>query len=113
MTTTDGSVTSGDDALLAWRERFPSLEGSVHMISHSLGAMPAQAADYLAEYGRLWAERSITAWEAWLPEVDAAAARIGRIVGAPAGSIMMYTNVSSVQAVVASCLDYSRRDKVV
>ena len=102
-----------EDALLRYRDRFPTLKSSVHMISHSLGAMPAQAAADLGEYARLWADKSINAWESWLPEVDRHAARIGRIIGAPAGTMMIFTNVSTVQAVIASCLDYRARPKVV
>jgi kynureninase len=84
------------------------------MISHSLGAMPRAASEHLAEFSRLWVERSITAWDDWLPEVDRAAARVGKIIGAPAGSIIMLPNVSHAQAVVASCLEYTpARNKVV
>ena len=101
------------DELIAYRARFPTLADSVHMISHSLGAMPAKAAEDLAEYGRLWMERSINAWEVWVPEVERAGERIGRIIGAPARSVMMLTNVSTAQAVVASCLDYGARNRVV
>ena len=102
------------DELLGWRKEFPSLEGCVHLISHSLGAMPKKAADYLAEYARLWVERSITAWEVWLPEVERAAGRIGRLLGAPEGTVTMNTNVSAVQAVVASSLEYTpARNRVV
>ena len=103
-----------EDELLRWRKEFPALEKSVYMISHSLGAMPRAAAEHLAEFGQLWVERSITAWEEWLPEVDRAAARVGKIIGAPAGSIIMLPNVSHAQAVVASCLEYTpARNKVV
>jgi kynureninase len=84
------------------------------MISHSLGAMPARAADDLAEFSRLWVEKSINAWDTWLPEVERAGNRIARIIGAPAGSVMMLPNVSHGQAVVASCFDYTGgRNKVV
>jgi kynureninase len=103
-----------EDELLRWRKEFPALEKSVYMISHSLGAMPRAAAEHLAEFGQLWVERSITAWEEWLPEVDRAAGRVGKIIGAPAGSIIMLPNVSHAQAVVASCLEYTpARNKVV
>src|SRR4051794_17346160 len=105
--------TRDDDLLLTARKLFPTLEGSVHMISHSLGAMPAAAADHLAEFARSWTERSITAWDEWFPEVDRAAARIGRVIGAPAGTVTMFTNVSQVQAAVASALEYNWRRKVV
>lgn len=94
------------DELLKWRDQFPTLRDSVHLISHSLGAMPARAADDLAEFARLWGERSIGAWDEWLPEVERAGDRIARVVGAEPGTVMMYTNVSQVQALVASCFDY-------
>jgi kynureninase len=102
------------DPLLEWRKEFPSLEGCVHLISHSLGAMPRGAAAALVEFGRLWSEKSITAWEDWLPEVDRAAARIARLLGAPAGTVIMNQNVSTIEAVLASCFDYDGpRNKVV
>ena len=101
------------DPLLAWRAEFPSLADSVHLVSHSLGAMPRAAAAHLAELAELWARRSITAWEEWLPEVDRAAARIARLLGAPAGTVIMNRNVSTVQAVLASALDFRSERSVV
>ena len=94
-----------DDPLLAYRARFPALEQCVHLISHSLGCVPAQAADDLAEFAELWRTKSITAWSDWLPEVDRAGARIAKIIGAPDRSVVMHTNVSTIMAVVASCFD--------
>ncbi len=101
------------DELLRWRSEFPSLANTVYMVSHSLGAMPRRTQEHLAEFTRLWVEQGIVAWESWLPEVNAAAARIGRIIGAPSGTVTMFTNVSTVQAVIASCMDYRERPKVV
>jgi len=101
------AVSPAADPLLKLRSEFPVLEQSVYMVSHSLGAMPRAAEAAMAEFGTLWRERSITAWEPWLAEVDLAAARLGRIFGAPAGSVIMLPNVSTVMAVLASCLDYS------
>jgi kynureninase len=101
------------DELERWRSAFPSLANSVYMVSHSLGAMPRRARDYIAEFTDLWVERGIVAWEQWLPEVDRAAERIGKIIGAPRGTIIMNTNVSTIQAVIASCLEYGERNKVV
>src|SRR5262252_4342531 len=94
------------DDLLAWRKEFPSLDSCVHLISHSLGAMPARAALYLGEVAELWSRRSITAWEEWLPELDRAAARVGRLLGAPEGTVIMNQNVSTIEAMLASCFDY-------
>ncbi len=101
------------DELLQYRKRFPSLESCVHLISHSLGAVPAKSADDLRTFAELWATRSITAWEEWLPEVNRAAARIGKLMGAPEGTVIMNHNVSSIQALLASCFDYSERSGVV
>jgi len=102
------------DELSRWRSEFPALERSVYMVSHSLGAMPRRTYEHLREYADLWVTRGINAWEEWLPEVDRAAARIGRIINAPAGTMAMATNVSQIQALVASCLDYTpARNKVV
>jgi kynureninase len=96
------------------RAQFPALEKSVYMVSHSLGAMPRRAQDDLRAFSDLWVERGINAWDDWLPELDRAAARIGRIIGASQSSVVMATNVSQVQALLASCLEYSgRRNKVV
>jgi kynureninase len=117
-TTADGTpapsiATSGSDPLLAWRPKFPALEACVHMISHSLGCVPAKAEEDLAEYFDLWSKRSITAWDEWIPEVGRAAARIEKIISAPAGSVAMHQNVSTVMSVLASCFDYKERPKVV
>ena len=40
------------DELLGWRKEFPILESAVHMISHSLGAMPRRAAECIQEVTR-------------------------------------------------------------
>ena len=100
--------------LLEWRAEFPALEECVHFISHSLGCLPIKAAEYLEEYLELWHKKSITAWDDWLPEVDRAAARIGRLLSAPAGSVTMFTNVSTASAVLASCFEYTpKKNKIV
>jgi kynureninase len=98
---------STDDPLLAYRARFPALASCVHFISHSLGCVPGKAKDDLAEFAELWATRSITAWSEWVPEVDRAAARIGKIISAPAGTVTMLPNVSTIMAVLASCFEFT------
>ncbi|HEY1556035.1 MAG TPA: aminotransferase class V-fold PLP-dependent enzyme [Kofleriaceae bacterium] len=102
------------ESLLEYRKLFPALEQCVHFISHSLGCMPARAADDLAEFAELWRTKSITAWSDWLPEVDRAAERIAKIISAPAGTTTMMHNVSQVMSVLASCFDYApERNKIV
>jgi kynureninase len=105
---------SADDPLLKWRSEFPALEDCVYMISHSLGCLPIRAAEHLEEFLELWHKKSITAWDDWLKEVDRAAARIQKLISAPDGTVMMFTNVSWVNSVIASCFDYGeKKNKVV
>lgn len=102
------------DDLLSWREEFPALETCVHLISHSLGCMPARTKEYMAEFLELWETRSITAWDEWLPQVDRAAERLERILSAPAGTVTIRHNVSEIQSLLASCFQYTpERNKVV
>lgn len=105
------------DSLLEHRKAFPALEDCVHFISHSLGCVPAQAKDDLAEFFELWRTKSITAWSDWLPEVDAAAARIARIISAPPGTTIMNQNVSTITSILASCFEFppgpTARNKIV
>ena len=105
---------SADDPLLEWRSEFPALEDCVYMISHSLGCLPIRAAEHLEQFLELWHKKSITAWDDWLKEVDRAAARVQKLISAPDGTVMMFTNVSWVNSVIASCFDYSeKKNKVV
>jgi kynureninase len=102
------------DSLLEWRKHFPALESCVHLISHSLGCVPAKAKDDLGEFFELWSSKSISSWSDWLPEVDHAAARLEKILSAPSGTVIMQQNVSGTMATLASCLDYTQgRSKVV
>ena len=98
--------------LLAYRERFPILRETTYLINHSLGAMPAAAEERVVEYARTWAERGIRAWgEGWWEMPLTVGDQIGRIVGAPTGSVTMHQNVTIAEAVVLSCfpLDGPRR----
>jgi kynureninase len=111
---TASSNGTSDDPLLKWRSEFPALEDCVYMISHSLGCLPIRAAEHLEQFLELWHKKSINAWEDWLGEVDRAAARIQKLISAPDGTVMMFTNVSWVNSILASCFDYAeKKNKVV
>jgi kynureninase len=100
--------------LLDYRERFPILEHTTYLINHSLGAMPAAAEERMHEYARTWAERGIRAWgEGWWTMPLTVGDQIGRIVGAPAGTVCMHQNVSIAEAIVLSCFQESERDRIV
>jgi kynureninase len=90
--------------LLDYRSEFPILEHTTYLVSHSLGPMPRKAADRLAEYGRMWAERGIRSWaEGWWDVPLRVGDQVGRIIGAPPGSTVMHQNVSIAEAVALSC----------
>jgi kynureninase len=90
--------------LVDYRSEFPILESTTYLINHSLGAMPRGAADRLAEFARMWAERGIRAWaEGWWETPLRVGDQIGRIIGAPPGSTVMHQNVAVAEAIVLSC----------
>lgn len=103
------------DPLLAWRPQFPTLVKTVHLISHSLGAMPARTRQSLNEYADAWSDRSIRAWEeGWWTMPLTVGNLIGRIIGAAEGSIAMQPNVSVAQWIALSCFDWrGPRNKLV
>jgi kynureninase len=103
------------DPLLAWREQFPILKATTYLVSHSLGAMPRGAAERLQSYADTWATRGVRAWaEGWWSLPRTLGDKVARIIGAPAGSVVMHQNVSVCQSVILSCFDLSgRRNKIV
>ncbi len=109
------ATNAATDDLLRYRSEFPILERTTYMISNSLGAMPRGVYDSVRSYCDIWAERGVRAWEEkWWEMSREVGDAIGAIMNAPAGSVSSQPNVTSCQAVVASCFDFSgRRNKVV
>src|SRR5712692_8607225 len=92
------------DDLLAYRARYPILQDCIYLINHSLAAMPAAAEHNLLEYARMWRERGIRAWgEGWWEMPVTEGDQLGRIMGAPPGTIVMHKNVTVAEEVVLSC----------
>ncbi|HPF14067.1 MAG: aminotransferase class V-fold PLP-dependent enzyme [Planctomycetes bacterium] len=98
-----------------WRERFPILRSSTYLVNHSLGAMPIGVYDRLKAYADQWAERGVRAWtEGWWTSAVDVGNVLGRIMNAPKDSVVMHQNVSVVQSMIASALDFGgKRNKVV
>src|SRR5439155_339014 len=90
-------------------------ERTTYLVSHSLGAMPRAARQRLQDYADTWATRGVRAWaEGWWRMPISVGDQVGRIIGAPPGSVVMHQNVSLCQALVLSCFDFSgRRNKIV
>ncbi|MDX6507068.1 MAG: kynureninase [Gaiellaceae bacterium] len=94
-------------SLLDYRERFPILAETTYLINHSLGAMPAAAEERVLEYTHTWNTRGVRAWEeGWWDLPLTVGDQIGRLIGAPPGSVSMHQNVTIAEAVVVSCFDF-------
>ncbi len=103
------------DALLRYRPEFPILAHTNYMISNSLGAMPRGVYDALHAYADTWATRGVRAWEErwWMLALEVGN-ELGALMNAPENSVSTHQNVTTCQAVVASCFDFSgKRNKVV
>jgi kynureninase len=103
------SDTSSEAALLASRAEFPTLDKGVHLISHSLGAMPRGARAHATAFLDDWENDSINSWNKWLPAVRSLGDTIADVLGVDHGTVTILPNVSTVQGVVASCFTYDAR----
>jgi kynureninase len=104
-----------NDDLLAYRAEFPILQNTTYLISNSLGAMPRGVYESLKAYADTWATRGVRAWEErWWMLAAEVGNEIGELMNAPTGSVSTHQNVTTCQAVIASCFDFSgRRNKIV
>ena len=77
--------------------------------------MPRGVEDALHHYTEMWNTRGVRAWEEeWWMLAAQVGDEIGALMNAPPGSVACLQNVTTCQATVASCLDFSgRRNKVV
>jgi kynureninase len=104
-----------NDPLLAFRPEFPILERSTYLVSNSLGAMPGVVAERLAQYVDDWAELGVRAWaHGWWEMPVTVGNEIAPLIGASAGEVVMFPNVTIAQASVLSALDYTApRNRIV
>lgn len=77
--------------------------------------MPRGVYEALQGYADTWATRGVRAWEEhWWMLAAEVGDEIGALMNAPRGSVSTHQNVTTCQAVVASCFDFSgKRNKVV
>jgi kynureninase len=90
-----------------WRAEFPILETCTYLVSHSLGAMPRKAAEYLQQFADEWSSRGVRAWhEGWWEAGRETGNLLAPILSVAKNTISMHQNVTVAQAVVASCFSY-------
>lgn len=88
------------------RERMAGIDVNTWLVSHSMSPPPKAAREALVRYHEQWADAGPEAWPGWLDEARAIADGIGAIIGGAPGSVSLAPNVSSVQAALASALDF-------
>jgi kynureninase len=99
---------AGHDPLLAWREEFPTVETTLHFASHTLGAMPRGVEEALRRYALLWRTRGIRAWEdEWFRLPMETADVLAAVLAAESGTVTMFENVTTAQAVALSGVDFA------
>jgi len=90
--------------LAPYRNRFPVLENTAYLVSHSLGAMPLDAKQELDLYTDEWATRGVAAWsDGWWDTPASVGDELAPIVGAEPGTIAMVPNVTVAESIAASC----------
>ena len=95
------------DPLLEWRREFPTVETTLHFVSHSLGAMPRGVEEALARYAQQWKMLGIRAWETdWFELPTRAGNLLAGLLNAAPGSVSMHENVAVAQSVALSTIDF-------
>jgi len=106
MTTrADAIALDAGDPLASWRDRFVTPDGLVYLDGNSLGMAPRAALERLAEVaGTEWADGLIRSWDHWLDLPRRVGDRLGPIIGAPPGAVVVHdsTTVNLYQAVHAA-----------
>lgn len=91
------------------RDEFPSLARGIHLLSHSLGPVPAAARDSMLAYIQRWQDHAgEDAWAtSWWELSTEAGDRIARLLGGAPGSVQVQPNASVALSSIVSCFDFS------
>ncbi len=92
------------------RERFPILERTNYLASHSLGAVPKATEASLNRYFQEWASEGIQAWDGpWWAMIARFGHAVSDLLHAPRGTVVPMENVTRGFAAVASSLDWQTK----
>jgi kynureninase len=100
----------------SYREEFPVLGRKAYLISASLGPASTRARRYLDEYVDVWEAEGAPdpVWmEHIFPQMRRLKDTFGSMVGADGDELAITVNVSIALAAVMSCVDFSKRKKIV
>lgn len=99
------------------KDQFVLPEGVTYLDGNSLGPLPKAAEARVAEMLRdEWGEMLITGWNkaGWMAQPSLLGDRVGRLIGAPAGSVVLGDTLSvKVYQALASALEMGSNRKVI
>lgn len=99
-----------------YRDEFPVLAKKAYLISASLGPVSRRARRYLQEYVEVWATEGAPD-PVWMdhifPQMGRLKSTFGALVGADPDELAITVNVSLALSAVMSCIDFSRRRKII
>jgi kynureninase len=102
--------------LESYREEFPVVERKSYLISASLGPVSNRARRYLDEYMDAWAAKGAPdpVWfEDIFPRMRGVKETFAGLVGADPDELAITVNVSLALAAVMSCIDFTKRRKII
>jgi kynureninase len=99
-----------------YRDEFPVVGPKAYLISASLGPVSLRARRYLDEYVDAWAEKGAPdhVWiEDIFPRMSAVKDTFAGLIGVEHDELAITVNVSLALAAVMSCIDFSKRRKII
>ena len=102
--------------LSAYRDEFPVVGRKAYLISASLGPVSNRARRYLDEYVDAWASKGAPdlVWgEDIFPRMGTVKRTFASLVGADPDELAITVNVSLALSAVLSCVDFSKRRRIV
>jgi kynureninase len=102
--------------LTSYRDEFPVVGRKSYLISASLGPVSNRSRRYLDEYVDAWASKGApdAVWgEDIFPRMAQVKRTFGTLVGADPDELAITVNVSLALSTVLSCVDFSKRRRVV
>lgn len=103
-------------SLESYREEFPVLERKAYLISASLGPVSRRAEAYLRDYLDVWAAEGapdIVWMDHIFPRMASVKRTFAALAGCEPGELAITTNISIALATITSCIDFSKRRKIV
>ncbi len=100
----------------SYRDEFPVTKRKAYLISASLGPVSNRARRYLDEYIDAWASEGAPdpVWrEHIFPQMRRLKETFGALVGADPAELAITVNVSLALSTIMSCVDFSKRRKII